>query len=513
MTLSLLPRPRVGEGLEGTLTLTSPLSIACDEQWSGVVEVFAADLEASIGWKVLRVSRDEASDVRLDYDATRHDEHYTLRVTDHVVIAASGAAGFAYALTTLRQLGPAELWSREVVPLESWTIPGVSIVDGPAFGWRGAHLDVARHFFDVGVVLRFIDLLAAHKLNRLHLHLNDDQGWRVEVPQWPRLTDVGAWRAGTPIGHEREGRSDDVPYGGFYRSADIADIVEHAHRRHIVVVPEIDLPSHAQAVLAAYPHFGNTSETIEVWTHWGVSEHVLNVQPETLAFAEDVVRYVASLFPGSPVHIGGDECPSDEWVASAAARAVMHAFDFSEPKELQGLYTQRLAGALVRDGHDVLAWDEVLDASVPPATTICAWRSVDKGVEAAERGLDVVMAPMEYLYFDWLSSVDPDEPVAVKELPLVTTWEKVYGYHVIPEELDPSLSHRIRGAQVQLWSEYIATRERLDYMTFPRLCAFSEVVWGSAGDVTEFRRRLEEHLGRLDAFGVSYRHLDSVVVT
>jgi len=513
VTYSLLPRPQVGEGLEGSLTLTSPLRIAYDEQWGEVVDVFAADMAASIGWAVQRVERDEPSDIRMDTDATRRDEHYTLRVTNQVVIAASSAAGFAYALTSLRQLGPAALWSRETTPLECWMVPGVSIVDGPAFAWRGAHLDVARRFFDVEVVLRFIDLLAAHRLNRLHLHLNDDQGWRVEVPGWPRLTEVGAWRLATPLGHEREGRSDDIPHGGFYRAADIARIVEHARRRHVVVVPEIDLPGHAQAVLAAYPHFGNTTETLDVWTHWGVSDHVLNVQPETLAFVEDVVRYVASLFPGNPVHIGGDECPTDEWSASPAARAVMHAFDFVEPEQLQALYTQRLAAALVRDGHEVLAWDEVLDAVVPPGTTICAWRSVDKGIHAAQRGLDVIMAPMQYLYFDWLSSDAPDEPTAVKRFPLVTTWEKVYGYHVIPDDLDPTVSHRIRGAQVQLWSEYIATRERLDYMAFPRLCAFSEVVWGSASDVVEFRGRLEEHLERLDALGVSYRHLDSAVAT
>jgi hexosaminidase len=394
------------------------------------------------------------------------------------------------------------------VELATWDVPRVDIVDGPLFAWRGAHLDVARHFFDVDVVLRFIDLLAAHRMNKLHLHLNDDQGWRIEVPAWLRLTSVGAWRAGSPVGHENDDRRDDVRHGGFYDANDIATILAHARRRHVQVVPEIDLPGHAQAVLAAYPQFANSDEALEVWSHWGISTHVLNVEPATLDFAEDVVRYVASLFPGSPVHIGGDECPSEEWSQSPAARAVMREHGFVRPEQLQGLYTSRLASVLRATSHPVIAWDEVLDADVPPGTTICAWRSVDKGVEAARRGLDVIMAPMQYLYLDWLSSDDPAEPVAVAPVPFVTTWEKVYGFAVVPEQLDPAVAPRIVGAQVQVWTEYIDSVARLDYMAFPRLCAFSEVVWGTSGDVHEFRPRLVDHLERLRAMGVAYRPLD-----
>ncbi len=508
MNKSLVPQPRVGEGREGTVTLTSPVRVHYDDQFANVVDVFEADLLASVGWEVLRVASHETCDIRLHYDATRPEEHYTLNVADQIDIAASSDAGFAYAFTTLRQLGPAQLWSAQRTTLGSWILDGVSIVDGPTFVWRGVHLDVSRHFFDVETVLRLIDLLAAHRLNRLQLHLNDDQGWRIEVPAWPRLTTVGAMRSGSPVGHELDDRRDEVPHGGFYSADDIAVIVEHARRRHIVVVPEIDLPGHAQAVLAGYPEFGNGHEHVDVWTHWGISEHILNVEPATLAFAEDVVRYVARLFPGSPVHIGGDECPTTEWEASPGACAVMAQYGFEHVSQLQGLYTQRLAAALVAEGHEVLAWDEVLDTDVAPGTTICAWRSEQKGVEAAERGLDVVMAPMQYLYLDWLSSDAPEEPVAVAPVPYVTTWEKVYGFEVIPDDLDPTLTHRIRGAQVQLWTEYIDSVARLDYMAFPRLSAFSEVVWGTAGDVEQFRPRLEQHLARLDAMDVSYRPLD-----
>ncbi len=508
MSGGVLPRPRLWQATEGGVTLTSPVRCFVDERFLEVVETFAEDLATAVGWSLERAVDETGADVRLIVDPGLAPEHYTLRAAGQVVITAADAAGFAYALTTLRQLGPPSLFARERTDLARWVVPGVEIADGPAFSWRGVHLDVARHFFGVDTVVRLIDLLAAHRLNTLHLHLNDDQGWRIEIPAWPRLTEVGSTRASSPVGHERDGCSDDAPHGGFFRAEDVATILEHARRRQVRVVPEIDLPGHAQAVLAAYPQFATHDAPVDVWTRWGVSEHVLNVEPATLAFAEYVVRYVAGLFPGSPVHIGGDECPTTQWEASAAARAVMASHGFEHATHLQGLYTERLAAALHDLGREVLAWDEVLDATVPEGTVICAWRSVHKGVEAIERGLDVVMAPMEYLYFDWLSSDAPDEPVAVAPVPFVTTWEKVYAFRPVPDWFPPGASRHVRGAQAQLWTEYIVSEPRLDYMAFPRLSAFSEVVWGTAGELGEFRTRLRAHLARLDAMGVAYRPLD-----
>ena len=470
--------------------------------------MFAADLRGAVDWRVDVVGEEDECDIDARHDAALVAEGFTLRVGERIEITAGDAAGFSYALTALRQLGPTRLWSRTPGELESWTLGAVDLRDAPSFSWRGVHLDVARHFFDVATVLRLIDLMSMHRLNRLHLHLNDDQGWRIEVPQWPDLTAVGAWRRASPVGHEYDDVRDDVPHGGFYDANDVAAIVAHARRRHVQVVPEIDLPGHAQAVLAAYPHLGNTGEPLEVWTHWGISHHVLNAETATLDFAEEVVTYVAGLFPESPVHIGGDECPSTQWGRSDAAREVMRRHGFDDPGQLQGLFTERLARSLRGGGREVLAWDEVLDAEVVGGTTICAWRSAHKAVEAAERGHDVIMAPMQHLYFDWLSSDSPDEPVAVAPWPYVTTWEKVYGVTLIPDELDPRYHHRIRGAQAQLWTEYIDSVARLDYMAFPRLCAFSEVVWGTNDSLEEFRPRLERHLRRLDAMGVAYRALD-----
>lgn len=511
MTRPLLPRPRFIEYLEGTVSWHSPVRVAVESRWTEVVAVFADDLRRSANVDVIAVAPGEPSDIEVHCVPEISHEEYQLVVAELTTINVSSARGLSYALTTLRQLGPVELWRDVTGPLGTIEMPRVVLQDGPSFEWRGAHLDVARHFFDVATVCRLIDLLAAHRLNRLHLHLNDDQGWRVEIPAWPRLSEVGSTRPSSPVGHSRDGKEDGIPHGGCYSVSDLEAIREHARRRQIHIVPEIDLPGHAQAVLAAYPSLGNRPDaTLGVWTRWGISDHVLNVSHEALDFCEQVVTFVASLFPESPVHIGGDECPTIEWEESPLARAVMAEHGFGDVRELQGLFTERMATALRRNGHEVLAWDEVLDAHVPDGTVIAAWRSSDKGVEAARRGFDVVMAPMQYLYFDWLSTDDPREPVAVHETPCVTTWEKVYGFSVVPSELESSLRHHIRGAQAQLWSEYISTRDHLDYMAFPRLSAFSEVVWGTATTLEEFRPRLEGHLERLDAMGVRYRPLEVV---
>jgi hexosaminidase len=505
----LIPRPRLVELGSGSVVWRSPLRVSVPGEWRYVVEVFAADLLDAVGWDVEIVAGPATSDILIRRVAQLGPEEYRASVREVTTIDSSSAAGAAYALAVLRQLGPDVLWSHKSASLESVELPVVDLEDGPRFAWRGVHLDVARHFWDVATVCRLIDQLAAHRLNRLHLHLNDDQGWRIEVPAWPRLTEVGSSRRSSPLGHENEGVDDNVEHRGFFSAADVEAIGAHAAKRHVMIVPEIDLPGHAQAAIAAYPELGNLAEPLEVWTRWGISEHVLNVGSAALDFAGEVVQYVADLFPGSPVHIGGDECPTREWESSEAAQAIMRDHGFTDARQLQGLFTQRMSSVLQAAGREVVAWDEVLDAEVLDGTVIVAWRDSQKGVEAARRGFDVVMAPMQFLYFDWLNSERPDEPVALAPPPYVTPWEKVYRFSVIPQRLEAGLHGRIRGAQAQLWSEYISTRDHLDYMAFPRLAAFSEVVWGTVTSPDEFRTRLETHSGRLEAMGVRFRPLDS----
>lgn len=492
----------------GTLTWHSPLRVAVDTEWQWVAQVFADDLRIALGWEVEFVAVDASPNLVLRNVNDCDVEEYRLAIDEIVTIDASAPSGLSYGLSVLRQLGPTSLFGSATSPTEDIALPRVFIEDVPRYSWRGVHLDVARHFFDVATVCRLIDQIAVHRLNHLHLHLNDDQGWRIEIPSWPLLTKIGAQRRSSPTGHESDGLDDNVAHGGFFNADDIAAIREHARRRCVRIVPEIDLPGHAQAALAAYPSLGNTDERLEVWTRWGISEHVLNVSQEALQFADDVVQYVASLFPDSPVHIGGDECPTVEWSESEAARAVMALQGFDDVAQLQGLFTTRLTELLLADGHEVIAWDEVMDAGVAHGVVIAAWRSSSKAVQAARAGLDVIMAPMQFLYFDWLNSDDGDEPVALAPLPYFTPWEKVYRFSVIPPGLEESLHHHVRGAQAQLWTEYIATRDHLDYMAFPRICAFSEVVWGTQTTEEEFRERLSSHLHRLEKMGVRYRPLD-----
>jgi hexosaminidase len=306
--VNVIPRPHSVELLPGEVIWKSPLRVMVDEDLAKVVSTFATDLAATVGWKVDRVFSEAEADLRISSDSSQPPEGFTLRVGGGVVVSAADGAGLSYAFQFLRQLCPPTTFASGS-HLDEWRIPALGVVDSPQYPWRGVHLDVARHFFSVEDVERLIDLLALHRLNHLHLHLNDDQGWRVEVPSWPRLTEVGAWRRSSPSGHEREGRDDGVPHGGFYTREDIERLRARAALRWVTLVPEIDLPGHAQAVLAAYPEFAVTSEPLEVWTRWGISENVLNVEETTLDFAESVVRDVAALFPGSPFHIGETSVP------------------------------------------------------------------------------------------------------------------------------------------------------------------------------------------------------------
>ncbi|HTT60110.1 MAG TPA: family 20 glycosylhydrolase, partial [Acidimicrobiales bacterium] len=293
MSWAVLPRPVFGELLAGTISWRSPLRVHVDQdEWRPVIQTFAADLASSVGWEIELVDTSAECDLDIRRLLELRDEQYQLVLASPSSIEAGTPDGLYRALTTLRQLGPAQWWSRTTVELDTARLPCVVIQDAPRFAWRGVHLDVARHFFGVDVVCRLIDLLSAHRMNRLHLHLNDDQGWRVQIPTWPRLTEVGSHRRSSPIGHERDGIDDHVPHAGFYTGEDLRVIRDHAAMRFVQIVPEIDLPGHAQAVLAAYPALGNTDEEHEVWTRWGISEHVLNVSSDALDFAADVVAYV-----------------------------------------------------------------------------------------------------------------------------------------------------------------------------------------------------------------------------
>jgi hexosaminidase len=443
----------------------------------------------------------------VDDDASLGDEGYQLVVTTSGIEArAHGEAGLRWAAQTLRQLLPVQAYAAEPVTGVEWRVAVQDITDIPAYSWRGALLDVARWCHPLPFVYRFVDLLAAHKLNILHLHLTDDQGWRFEVKRYPKLTEIGGFRRESSAGHKSENRTDGVPHGGFYTQEELRDLVAYAARRGVQIMPEIDLPGHFQAAITAYPELGNHPERqLEVMTEWGISEHVLNVSDATMDVVKHILDELIDVFPFQVVHIGGDECPTVEWQQSPAALARVEELGLSGVHELQGWYAAELAKHLGGHGRRIAVWDELLERGVPGDAVIFGWQGQERVLAALEAGHDVVAAPHTYTYLDYAEGDGPGEPLAIRG---TTTLEMVYTYQPVPPELAGAPGTLI-GPQAQVWTEYLPTTELIEYRTFPRLAALAELGWtGPGGDFADFRTRLVEHLGRLDAAGVGYRPLD-----
>ena len=438
--------------------------------------VEAVPAPGSCGWPV---------DVVVRRSGEQPAEGYRLEITpDSVTVDCPDDAGEFYARQTLRQLRGPDAF-RSVSGGQS-TLPCGVITDHPRFGWRGCLLDVARNFRTKAEVLRFVDLLAVHKLNVLNLHLTDDQGWRIEIPRFPRLTEVGAWRAESMVGRHDGPERDGRPHGGFYTVDDLREIVAYAAERAVTVVPEIDVPGHARAAIAAYPELG-PGEQYEVWTSWGISTSLLNTEESTVDFFRAVFDQVLEIFPSPVIGLGGDEVPG--------------------ATERHGWFVRQIIEHLHSRGRRALCWDEVLEiGELPHPVVIGSWRGEEAGVRAARDGHQVVMCPEQYVYLDHRQSDHPDEPIPVGYL---HTLEDVYAYEPIPDGM-PS-SGRLLGAQAQVWTEHLDSVRRVDYASFPRLSAFAEVAWSPAAlrNYAEFLPRLRtHHLPRLDALGVEYRPLD-----
>ncbi|MDI3408018.1 beta-N-acetylhexosaminidase [Streptomyces cavernicola] len=432
-----------------------------------------------------------------------------------VTLTGADAAGVFWAAQTLRQLlGPEAFRRAPLDPDRRWTLPGCVVEDAPRFGWRGMMLDVARHFRPKDDVLRQLDLLAAHKLNVFHFHLTDDQGWRIEIERHPRLTEVGSWRPRTKYGHRASPLWEDKPHGGFYTQGDIREIVAYARERHIRVVPEIDVPGHSQAAIAAYPQLGNTdvvdTAALGVWDTWGVTPNVLAPTEAVLRFYEGVLEEVLALFPAdvSPfVHIGGDECPKDQWKQSPAAQARIKELGLAGEDELQSWFIRHFDGWLSARGRRLIGWDEILEGGLAPGAAVSSWRGYAGGIAAAQAGHDVVMCPEQQVYLDHRQHAGEDEPMPIG---YVRTLEDVYRFEPVPPQLTAEQARHVLGAQANVWTEVMDSRERVDYQVFPRLVAFAEVAWSTLPpaaerDFADFERRMTAHLARLDALGVDYR--------
>ena len=445
-------------------------------------------------------------------DAALEEGAYTLEINKKAcIVKASGFPGFLHSLQTLKQLlGPA-VFSKEPLPKEKFRLPGLRIEDAPRFAYRGLHLDCARHFFSVEEVKKYLDIMALYKMNRFHWHLTDDQGWRLEIKKYPKLTQIGAYRNGTVIKKDWDS-NDGIRYGGYYTQEQVKDIVAYAAALDITVIPEIDLPGHMMGALAAYPELGCTGGPYEVWTRWGVSEQVLCPGKEGMfTFLNDVFDEVLALFPSEYIHIGGDECPKTEWEKCPDCQARIRKLGLKDDEKhsaeayLQNYVTARVQDMLNAKGRKIIGWDEVLEGKLAEGATVMSWRGVDGGVKAAGLGFDVIMTPNTFMYFDYYQSKEQDkEPFGIGGfLPL----EQVYGYEPF-EGLDEASQKHILGVQANLWTEYIATPEHLEYMLLPRMFALSEVQWcvPSNKDYGRFTKAVkDEAFPILDALGYNYR--------
>jgi len=541
--MNLIPAPLFIESPDRPTSfgLAADTSLSAGPGAEGVAGWLRSTVGAATGFPLLPgtpgvAAAAGATGIELALDPALAGEEYLLQVGERLVRLTGGsAAGLFWGAQTLRQLLGPEAYRRAPLRRGEWALPCGTVRDQPRFGWRGLRLDVSRHFLTKADVLRYLDLMAAHKLNVLHLHLTDDQGWRMEVKHYPRLTGVGGWRERSMTGYrgglatgltgEAEAaqltagqlaaaRRDSRPHGGFYTQDDLREIVAYAADRQITVVPEIDIPGHAQAAIAAYPELGNhdviDTAALGTWTDWGVNPNVLNVEDSTLRFYEQVLEEVLEIFPSVFVHLGGDECPKEQWRASPSAQARIKQLGLADEDELQSWFIRHFDSWLAARGRRLIGWDEILEGGLAPGAAVSSWRGYSGGVTAALAGHDVVMCPEQQVYLNFRQAPGADEPVPVA---WVRTLEDVYRYEPLPPALraDPAAAAHVIGTQANLWTEFMDDVREVDYHAFPRLAAFAEVAWSqlpqepAERDFAGFEQRMAAHLERLDALGVEYR--------
>ncbi|PKV62931.1 glycoside hydrolase family 20 protein [Pontibacter ramchanderi] len=510
-TVSIIPQPVKLTQQSGSFALGKETKIIVDpknDELRKIGEYLAKHLQETAGLQptVLQKAPDKNSGKHIYLTLntpidTLGTEGYTLEVTpDKITLSAKAPQGLFLGTQTIRQLLPA---SKANVPI---SIPALEIVDKPRYQWRGMHLDVARHFFPVEFVKEYIDYLAMHKMNTFHWHLTEDQGWRIEIKKYPELTQVGAYRDGTLIGHysNQPHRFTNERYGGYYTQEQIKDVVKYAQERYITVVPEIEMPGHAVAALTTYPHLSCTGGPFEVEKKWGVFDDIFCAgNEETFTFLENVMTEVLDLFPSKIVHIGGDEAPKTRWKECPKCQKRIADEGLKDEHELQSYFIQRMEKFLNAKGRTIIGWDEILEGGLAPNALVMSWRGTEGGIAAAKQKHYVVMTPASHVYFDYYQGEPSLEPTAIGGL---VTMEKVYSFEPTPAELSADEKKYILGAQANLWTEYIPSTEHVEYMVFPRISALSEVLWTPAAkkDWDSFQARMQQQYKRYDAMGINY---------
>jgi hexosaminidase len=514
--IHIIPQPVSLKTGTGTFQLTNSTPIISGDGCAKVAQLAAELFNLSLDSD----PSDQSLSLVLEADSTPA-EGYKLTVTpDQVEIVGSDERGLSYGLQTLRQLmPPSQIASRT----ETVDIPAITIKDHPKFEWRAQHLDVCRHFFPVEFIKKYIDLLAFHKMNIFHWHLTEDQGWRIEIEKYPKLAEVSAWRTETPIPENRH-VMDGIPYGGIYSKADIKEVVAYAASRFITVMPEIELPGHTIAVLAAYPDLGCTGQNYKVRTEWGIEDDVFCAgNDDVFTFLENVFDEVLELFPSEFIHIGGDECPKVRWHECEKCQTRMKTEGLKNEEELQSWFISKVGHYLHSKGRKMIGWDEILEGGLPPGAAVMSWRGTEGGIEAAAMGSRVVMSPNTHCYFDYYQTEDYENEPPAFYWPIpeehrvpggptfhgLVTLERCYSFD--PHEGVPANFHDfVMGGQSNTWSEYIPNSDQVEYQQYPRGSALAETLWSplpkGGRDFSEFIGRLTTHLQRLDALGVNYRH-------
>ena len=500
----IIPKPASLITAEGKQIIKKGMSISfSDSSLLPVVNLLQVQIaNGALPVKWVPANKRSSAAIHFAIDKTQPAEAYRLQIgAKQTVISALSGPGAFYAVQTLLQLLPV---STDINPTVLVSLPECTIEDKPRFGYRGLMLDVARHFFTVEEVKRFIDLMASYKMNTFHWHLTEDQGWRIEIKKYPLLTKVASVRKESMVGAFKDQKFDKTPYGGFYTQDQIREVVAYAAKKFITVVPEIEMPGHSQAVLAAYPQFGcNPDKMYEVRTKWGISEDVLCPREETFQFVEDVLTEVMDLFPGMYIHIGGDECPKTQWKESRFCQNLIKQLGLKDEHELQSYFIRRVDKFITSKGRRLIGWDEILEGGLSPNATVMSWRGVKGGMEAAKQQHEVVMSPNSHFYLDYYQGEPKGEPLAIGGF---LTLSKCYSFEPELPELTPAEAKYIIGVQANVWTEYISTFSHIEYMTYPRALALAEVGWSPKGskDFPAFLERVKQHLPVMDTRKINY---------
>lgn len=505
----IIPQPlKVTEHTGNFVFNTQTKYVVSDKKFMPVANAFINSLNKAGGIKLHKASASASNNALIfKYVPNLKLEEYKLSVTPTaIVIESSYPNGAFYAVQTLYQLLPADIFSTTACKDVTWTVPCCDIADAPRFKYRGMHLDVTCHFFDVEYIKRYIDLMSMHKFNVFHWHLTDDQGWRIEIKKYPKLTQIGSIRKETVIGSFKSKAYDGKPYGGFYTQEQIKDIVKYAADRFVTILPEIEMPGHALAAITCYPELScGLEKKYELATRWGVFPQVYCPKDHTFSFLEDVLTEVMSLFPSKLIHIGGDECPKSSWKRCPHCQALIKQLGLKDEFELQSYFVQRIEKFVNSKGRQIIGWDEILQGGLAPNASVMSWLGEKGGIKAAQQHHNVVMCPYQKYYMDYYQADPATEKLAQPE---VVPLKMVYDYNPVPDTLNRAEQKYIMGVQACVWTEYLPNRERVEYMAYPRCLAVCEAGWSSAENKNwnSFAQRLEKHFKYLEKEQVGYCH-------